>query len=170
MGRPEDEIKEKLVELEASIDEVAHPPARQPSSTGLSAGKSTGRSADDDSSGELYTFGGYGLILLGLLIVLNHVKVTSNFMWGLSWGSVGFGLSIVPLMIGLGMMFVNPKNKLAWVITIASLAFILFAVLSQLSLSFPAMSMLGLVLMFLPFAGGGALIAKGLQAKRGTDN
>lgn len=165
MSRPEDEIKEKLAELEASLDEASQlPAARQKKSEISVPGKDA---AGDSTASDLCLCGGFGLLLLGLFLFMNHVHVGSGIMSLLGFHSVGFGLTIVPLMIGVGLLIFDYKNRLGWIVTIASFALILFAVLSQIVMSFPSISLLGLVIMFLPFAAGGALIAKGMKMRQG---
>ena len=165
MGRPEDEIKQKLAALEASLEEAPQlPAAAKKPAAAIAVDK---ESSTDSLSSDLCLCGGFGLLLLGIFMVLHHVQVTSSFMAAFGFHAGGFGLSIVPLMIGIGFLFFDYKNRVGWILTAASLALIFFAVLSQLVMSFPAISMLGLVIMFLPFAAGGALIAKGMRKRRG---
>lgn len=164
---PEDEIKDKLSELEASLESASGPPAVTVKPAALASARGSSGAADDLSS-DLHLCLGFGLVLLGCFLVMNHVQVGTGFMAFFGFHQAGFGLAIIPLMLGIGLLFFDYKSRLGWILTVASLALILFAVLSQLFMTFPPMSLLGLVLMFLPFAAGGALIAKGFQTRRGA--
>jgi len=168
MTKPEDEIKEKLAELEADLEEAPQLPASKGKESAVAP--LAKQPAQEDIASDLNLCIGFGLLLLGSFLILNHVQVGSGFMAWFGFHAAGFGLTIIPLMIGLGMLFYDYKNRLGWIITIASLALIFFAVLSQLVMTFPSMSLLGLVIMFLPFAAGGALIAKGFKIRRGNGN
>jgi hypothetical protein len=167
MANPEEEIKAKLAELEASLEEAPQLPAS-------AGGKSTSvtaahkPAADENIGSDLCLCLGFGLLLLGCFLVMNHVHVGTGFANFFGFHAAGFGLSIIPLLFGVGLLFYDYKNRLGWILTIASLALIFFAVLSQLVMTFPSMSLLGLVIMFLPFAAGGAFIAKGFKKRQQT--
>ena len=168
MSKHDDEIKEKLAKLEASLEEAPQLPAaaKQKSSALTTAGKP---SAEEEIASDLQLCIGFGLLLLGCFLVMNHVQVGTGFMSFFGFHAMGFGLTIIPLLLGIGILFYDYKNRFGWIITIASLALIFFAVLSQIVMTFPTMSLLGMVIMFLPFAAGGALIARGFQKRRGND-
>lgn len=159
MNRPEDEIQRKLEEIEAKIVEEPQPVSRVSGKTELKVDES-GLSAD------LQLLVGLGLLLTGVFLVFNHVTVGTSFLALLGLGHQGFGLTIIPLLVGLGLIFYNHKMRAGWVITAASCALIFFAVLSQLVMSFPPTSLLGLVIMFLPLALGTALVLKGITTRR----
>jgi hypothetical protein len=108
---------------------------------------------------------GFGLLLTGVFMVLHHVQVGTGMMSWFGFGGQGFGLLLVPLLVGIGFLLYDYKNRLGWVLTAASIAVVIFAILSQLVMWFPHMSLFGLLLMFLPFAGGGACIAKGMKTR-----
>ena len=164
MAKPDDEIKEKLAELEADLEVAPQVPAARGKTSAVTT--SSKPSAEEDIASDLNLCVGFGLLLLGCFLVLNHVQVGSGFMAWFGFHAAGFGLTIIPLMLGIGILLYDYKNRLGWIVTIASLALIFFAVLSQLVMTFPSISLLGLVIMFLPFAAGGALIARGFKIRR----
>ncbi len=166
MSKQDDEIREKLAELEASIEEAPQPLAVTPAGTGVTApGKKAG---DELIESDLFLTIGFGLLLLGVFLVMNHIQVGTGMLGFFGFQQRGFGLTIIPLLIGLGLVFFDYKNRLGWILTAASCALIFFAALSQLVMFFPNISLLGLVIMFLPFAVGGALVARGFNMRRGT--
>lgn len=161
MGRDEEEIKEKLAELELSLKE--EPEQQQqlivpPKSTQLTVN-------EEQTKSDLYMIAGFGLILTGVFMVLQHVQIGTGMMSWFGLGGQGFGLILIPLVLGIGFLLYDYKNRFGWLMTAASLALVIFAILSQLVMWFPHMSLLGLVLMLLPFAAGGACIAKGAKAR-----
>ncbi len=158
MNKKDQEIEQKLLELESSIaKEQPHPPAILETRTELTAGE-----AIKAAKGDLFVFMGLTCLVTGLLMFFNHVKVGTPMlaMFGLS--NQGFGLIIIPLIFGIGWLMYNSKDKRAWALLSATVAVLIFSVLSSLVMSFPALSLLGLTLMFLPFALGGVLMLKGL--------
>lgn len=162
MGRQDDEIQRKLNELEASLDYSTNDEAN----TVLKVPSDTQMSTTAGIASDLNIFMGLGLLLTSVLMIFHHVKVGTGWLSWLGFGGQGFGFVIVPLLIGLGIIFYNHKSKAGWIITAASCALIFFAVLSQLVMSFPATSLLGLIIMFLPLALGAAMLFKGLSGQK----
>jgi hypothetical protein len=80
----------------------------------------------------------------------------------LGMGGGGFGLLLIPLIFGIGWLIYDVKSRWAWLVTAAVTGVIIFSVLNSLVLNFPQISLLGLVMLLLPFAAGGALLLKGV--------
>jgi hypothetical protein len=166
MGKPEEEIQIKLAQLEQSIGESTQPPASPPSKTTIVAPADTNGEA---AKADMYLTVGWCLVVLGVLLFLNHVQVGSSFMGSMfGMGRSGTALILVPLMVGLGMLFFDYKNRVAWIITAACCALLIFSVLASLVITFAHISMLGLVIMLVPFSLGAAFIMKGLTARKTT--
>src|SRR3990172_4705136 len=58
-------------------------------------------------------FFGLALVVVGGYLVLNHVQVTSSFSFFGLWGwsrSGGFGLTMLPLLIGIGFLFFDGRS------------------------------------------------------------
>ncbi len=170
MTRPEDEIKEKLAELEASLEEAPQLPASSQKSASVAPVAKEQIPSGDEMASDLHICVGFGLLLLGCFLVMNHVHVGTGFMAWLGFHQAGFGLAIIPLLLGIGLILFDAKSRSGWILTVAAVALILFAVLSQLVMTFPTTSLLGLVIMFLPFAAGGAFLARGFKIRRGSGN
>ena len=159
MSKDNEEIKQKLAELEASLVEDSQQQIVVPEKTTQPAAPS-----NDTLKSDLYMVGGLGLLLTGLLLFLHHVHVTTGYMTWLGFGSQGFGFILIPLMIGIGFLFYDHNNKIGWVVTAASLGLVFFSILSHLVMVFPSMSLLGVILMLLPLAAGGAFVMKAIKA------
>lgn len=163
MGRQDDEIQRKLNELEASLDYSTN---QEEANTVLKVPADSQMTTTSGIASELNIFIGLGLLLTSVLMIFHHVKVGSGWLSWLGFGGQGFGFVIIPLLIGLGVIFYNAKSKAGWIITAASCALIFFAVLSQLVMIFPTTSLLGLIIMFLPLALGVAMLMKGLSGQK----
>lgn len=158
MGKPEDEIERKLRELETTLKED-----EQPTQLSVPPKSAEPKVTADDVKADLYLTMGSGCLLLGILLFFNHVRIGTPFLAGLfGFGHAGIGFTLVPLMIGIGIILYDYKLRVGWIITAASCALVFFAVLAQLIMTFPATSLLGLIIMLLPLAAGAALLAKGL--------
>src|SRR3982074_2972514 len=120
------------------------------------------------------TPGGIGTFLVGLLctvvggsLILNQVQVSSSFSFFGLWGwnrPAGFGLTMLPLLIGIGVLFFDGKSKLGWILSVGGLLTILAGVLMTLSLQWATTSLFNTLLMFGLLAGGMGLIARSLRA------
>jgi uncharacterized protein len=126
-------------------------------------------SKDSKLSGAGGTPGGVGQFLIGLgmavagaWLLTNQVVVTSA-AWTL-WGYNSFGLSLLPLLFGVGLLFFNGKSVLGWLLTFAGVVIILAGILMNLSIYFRATSLFNTLVMLVLLAGGLGLIARSLRA------
>ncbi len=120
------------------------------------------------------TPGGVGTFFVGLILtvvggylILNQVQVTSSYTFFGLWGwnqTAGFGLTMLPLLIGIGVLFFDGKSKLGWILSIGGLLTILAAVLMSLSIHWAPTTLFNALLMFGLLAGGMGLIARSLRA------
>lgn len=109
-------------------------------------------------------FLGLGMAIAGAYLLTNQVTVTSGF-WSF-WGYNTFGLSLVPLIFGIGILFFNGKSVIGWLLTFAGVVIIGAGVLANLSIYFRPTSLFNTILMLILLAGGIGLVARGLVAHR----
>ena len=110
---------------------------------------------------------GAGLVVVGGYLVLNQVQVTSSFTFFSWWGvgrPAGFGLTMLPLLIGIGVLFFDGKSKVGWFLSVGGLLTILAAVLMSLSIHWAQTSLFNTLLMFGMLAAGFGLVARSLRA------
>ena len=55
---------------------------------------------------------GMGLIVVGGYLLLKQIIVSSGG-WSL-WGYDAFGMSLIPFLLGLGLVFYNGKSMIGW--------------------------------------------------------
>lgn len=111
------------------------------------------------------TPGGLGTFIVGLVmsiaggyLVMNQVQVTSGY-WG--WfGQNTFGLTLLPLIIGIGLLFFNGKSIIGWLLAGAGAVIIFAGVLANLHIYFAQTSLYNLIIMLVLFAGGLGLMAR----------
>ena len=115
------------------------------------------------------TSGGIGMFLIGLgmaiaggWLLTNQVTVTSGF-WRFG-GFNGFGLSLIPLVLGIGMLFFNGKSVVGWLLTFAGAVIIFVGILTNLDIYFRPTSLFNTLLMLVLLAGGIGLVARSLRA------
>ncbi|MEA2601969.1 MAG: hypothetical protein QOF89_2961 [Acidobacteriota bacterium] len=115
------------------------------------------------------TPGGLGEFLLGLAmaagggyLLASQVVVTGGF-WSFG-GHNAFGLTLVPFLFGIGILFFNGRSKLGWLLLIAGAVMILAGILSNLEIYFRSTSLFNTLLMLVLLFGGLGLIARALRS------
>lgn len=105
-------------------------------------------------------FLGLAMVIAGAYLITNRIVVVSGF-WSLGGYSV-FGLSLIPLIIGIGILFFNGKSIAGWLLLFTGLVIIIVGVLMNLHIYFQATSLFGTIVMIVLLAGGIGLIFRGL--------
>ena len=115
------------------------------------------------------TPGGLGEFLLGFVmacaggyLLTQQVTVTSGF-WHL-WGYNTFGLTLVPLLFGVAMLFFNGRSKVGWLLLIAGATILLAGILMNLEIYFRSTSLFNTLVMLVLLFGGLGLIARSLRS------
>jgi uncharacterized protein len=89
------------------------------------------------------------------------VTVTSGY-WSL-WGHSAFGLSLLPLVFGIGLLFYNGKSIAGWLLTFAGAVIVLAGVIMNLQIYFQPTSLFSTIVMLVLLAGGIGLVARSLR-------
>jgi len=158
MNKKDEQIERKLIELETSVASESQKSVTDPHQPGHELLETPEPAVNVKS--DLYYFAGLGLVLTGILMLFNHIRLGTGFFAMLGLGGQGFGLLLIPLLIGLGWIFYDTKSKLGYAIVALTVGVIFFGCLSSLVMTFPSMSLLGIIMMLLPLAAGGALLVK----------
>lgn len=121
------------------------------------------------------TPGGMGSFFIGLIMALtgaylltNQIHVTSNF-WGHSWGLWGgvsvspFAVTLIPFMLGIGMMFFNGRSKIGWALASLSFLFIIIGVIANLQVYFAPTTLYVTLIILVLLVGGLGLILRSLR-------
>ncbi|HWW75595.1 MAG TPA: hypothetical protein VNZ44_09370 [Pyrinomonadaceae bacterium] len=115
------------------------------------------------------TRGGVGEFLLGLgmsaagaYLLTQRVTVTGGY-WTL-WGYNAFGLSLLPLLFGIGLLFFNGRSIAGWLLTFVGVVVILVGVVANLDIYFQPTSLFNTLVMLVLLAGGIGLVARSLRA------
>ena len=116
------------------------------------------------------TPGGVGEFLLGLgMAVAGAYMLTSRVMvtggWWTMWGYNSFGLSLVPLIFGIGLLFFNGRSVAGWLLLFVGVVIIFAGVLMNLQIYFQQTSLFNTVVMLVLLAGGVGLVARSLRSR-----
>jgi uncharacterized protein len=105
---------------------------------------------------------GLGMSVAGAYLLTQRVTVTSGY-WTL-WGYNAFGLSLLPLLFGIGILFFNGRSIAGWLLTFAGVVIILVGVIANLGIYFQPTSLFNTLVMLVLLAGGIGLVARSLRA------
>lgn len=105
---------------------------------------------------------GLGMSVAGAYLLTRQVTVTSGY-WTL-WGYNAFGLSLLPLLFGIGLLFFNGRSIAGWLLTFAGVVIILVGIISNLGIYFQSTSLFNTLVMLVLLAGGIGLVARSLRA------
>ncbi len=115
------------------------------------------------------TSGGLGSFLLGLImisiggfLIANQVSVIGSY-WSY-YGASTFGITLLPMLFGVGLLFWNARSKAGWVLTVAGALFIFAGVIANLRIFFRPVSLFNTIVMLVLFVGGLGLIARSLRS------
>ena len=115
------------------------------------------------------TPGGVGAFAIGLAmaavggyLLLNQVQVTTSF-WNFGrYG--GFGLTLLPLLVGVAFLFYDGKSVIGWVLTGLGAAIILANILMNMDIYFRQTTLFNTIVMLGLLFGGLGLIARSLRS------
>jgi len=105
---------------------------------------------------------GLALTAAGLYLVFQQTMVASGY-WSW-WGTNTFGLTLIPLIFGLGLIFFDGKNVLGWLLSLVGLVVIVTGVVANLHVYFQTTSLYNLLIMLVMIAAGLGLMARSLRA------
>jgi predicted membrane channel-forming protein YqfA (hemolysin III family) len=124
--------------------------------------------SEDKFVGAGGTPGGVGQFFIGLImfgvgayLLLSQVEVTTS--WWHFWGGNAFGLSLLPMLIGIGMLFFNGKSAAGWILSTLGFAIILAGILMNMDIYFRRTSLYNTLVMLVLLAGGVGLVARSLR-------
>ena len=114
------------------------------------------------------TPGGLGHFLMGLImaclggyLLSNQVSVVGSY-WNFYGGST-FGITLIPMLFGVGLLFRNGRSVIGWLLTVAGTLFIVAGVLVNMHLYFQPTSLFNTLVMLVLLVGGLGLIARALM-------
>jgi hypothetical protein len=114
------------------------------------------------------TPGGIGDFLLGFImaciggyLLTNQVMVAGSY-WSFYGGST-FGVTLLPMIFGVAMLFWNGRSLIGWLLTLGGALFIVAGVIANLHIYFRPASLFSTIVMLVLLAGGLALVARSLR-------
>jgi len=105
---------------------------------------------------------GLGLVIGGGYLFLSRVTVTSG-LWTL-WGYNAFGVSLIPLLLGIGLLFFDGRSVFGWILTFGGAIIILAGIIANLQIYFSPTSLTNTLIMLGLLAAGIGLVARSLRS------
>jgi len=105
---------------------------------------------------------GFIMSCIGGYLLTNHVVVTSSY-WNL-YGANAFGISLLPLLFGVALLFWNRRSVAGWILTIAGVLFIFAGIIMHLHIYFQPTSLFNTLIMLILLVGGLGLIARSMRS------
>jgi len=118
------------------------------------------RGAGGTPGGIAEFFLGLVMAIAGAYLIVNRVVVSSSF-WSVG-GYNTFGLSLIPLIIGIGILFFNGKSIVGWLLLIVGIVIIFAGILMNLQIYFQSTILFNTIVMLVLLAGGIGLIFRAL--------
>jgi hypothetical protein len=111
------------------------------------------------------TSGGLGLFVLGLVLAVAgaYLLIARVIVYTSTWTLYGFnsfGLSLVPLLLGVFLLFLNGRSIAGWLLTIAGVTIIFAGIIANMSILFRPTSLFETLVMLLLLVAGLALIVR----------
>ncbi len=114
---------------------------------------------------------GFAMTCIGGFLITHQVTVVGSY-WAF-WGGSSFGITLLPMLIGVAILFWNGKSVIGWLLTIAGALFIFAGIIANMHIYFQPTSLFNTMVMLILLVGGLALIARSLRphsAKQSQQN
>ena len=105
---------------------------------------------------------GLGMVIAGGYLFLSRVTVTSGY-WTL-WGYNAFGVSLIPLLLGIGLLFFDGRSVFGWILTFGGAIVMLVGIIANLHVYFDPTSLTNTLIMLGLLAAGIGLVARSLRS------
>jgi hypothetical protein len=95
------------------------------------------------------------------------VKVVGSY-WSFYGGNT-FGITLLPILFGVGILFWSGRSVFGWVLTVAGALFILAGIIANMHIFFQPASLFETMVMLILLVGGLGLIARAILPHQAKD-
>jgi hypothetical protein len=107
---------------------------------------------------------GFIMACVGGYLLCNQVMVMGSY-WSF-YGANTFGITLLPMLFGIGILFWNGRSIIGWLLTLAGALFIVAGVIANLHIYFRPASLFETLVMLTLLVGGLGLIVRSMRAHR----
>jgi len=119
------------------------------------------RGAGGTQGGTATFFVGVAMAAAGAYLLTSRVTVVSG-AWQV-WGYSGFGLSLIPLMLGIGMLFYDGASLLAKLLILVGVVIIGAGIIANLNVYFQHTPLFAMLMMLVLLCGGVGLVLRSIR-------
>ena len=125
---------------------------------------------DRNENSGIYFFIGIVLVSVGLFLLTQQTLVTMDwYTWMFGSFKLATGLILVPFIIGIIILFYNPKSLIGKIITIIGICIIVATIIMSIKIVFKSTSLFNFILMIGMIAAGSGLLLRWYFKKRKID-
>jgi hypothetical protein len=108
---------------------------------------------------------GIVMVIIGGYLLFNQVQVNGGGFWHFGFGSYGssFGITLIPLLLGVAILFANGKSMVGRVLTGGGMLVILVGIIANLDIHFRQTSLFNTLVMLVCLVGGIGLIVRSVM-------
>src|SRR5215831_14168962 len=88
---------------------------------------------------------GFAMVCIGGFLITHQVLVVGSY-WSF-YGANTFGITLIPLLFGVGLLFWNGRSLTGWTLTVAGSLFILAGVIANMHIFFRPASLFDTIVM-----------------------
>ena len=114
------------------------------------------------------TPGGLGGFLMGVAMsctgayLLTHQVAVVGSYWSFYGGNT-FGVTLLPMLFGIAMLFWNGRSVPGWLLTVCGALFILAGIIANMHIYFQPTSLFNTIVMLVLLVGGLSLVARAVR-------
>ena len=105
---------------------------------------------------------GFVMACIGGYLLSNQVSIVGSY-WSF-YGANTFGVTLVPMLLGIAILFWSAKSVIGWVLTAGGFLFILAGVIANMHIYFQPTTLFNTIVMLVLLVGGLSLVARSLVA------
>jgi hypothetical protein len=104
---------------------------------------------------------GFVMTCVGGYLLSNQVSIVGSY-WSF-YGANTFGVTLIPMLLGIALVFFNGKSVIGWVLTAGGFLFILAGVIANMHIYFQATTLFNTIVMLVLLVGGLSLVARSVS-------
>ncbi len=106
---------------------------------------------------------GLGMFVAGLYLLFQQIDVHGGY-WRFGMGNDrSFGLTLVPLLVGVGFLFWNASSKVGWFLAGGGLLIVVAGIIANMQIHWRRTTLFDALLILALVAGGVGVIARSLR-------
>ncbi len=105
---------------------------------------------------------GFVMTCIGGYLLSNQVSIVGSY-WSF-YGANTFGVTLIPMLLGIALLFWNGKSIIGWVLTAGGFLFILAGVIANMHIYFQPTTLFNTIVMLVLLVGGLSLVVRSLVA------